>query len=147
MLELLIEPGIGAGPIRLGMPKEAVRRLLADLGHHLSAEDGSLDYFCDNALQLEYENGRVRFIGISEHPEITCIYGRQDVFDIDAESLFGLLAANEPEAPDASPGESCFFAAQGQKLWEADEQYDRRGGFKRTVYAQVGVQHHRGIKD
>ena len=140
MLELPITPGIGAGPIRLGTQKEDARCLLVDLGYPLSAEHGSLDYFCENALQLEYEDGRVRFIGISEHPEITCVYGQQDVFDIDAESLFNLFAANEQQTPDASPGETHFFPTQGLNLWEADEQYDRRGGFKRKVYAQVGVE-------
>ena len=140
MLELPIKPGTGAGPIRLGTQKEDARRLLTELGYPLTAEHGSLDYFCENALQLEYEDGRVRFIGISEHTEITCVYAKQDVFDIDAVSLFCLFAANEQQTPDASPGETCFFPTQGLNLWEADEQYDRRGGFKRKVYAQVGVE-------
>jgi hypothetical protein len=101
---------------------------------------GDIDYFCENALQLEYENGVVRFIGISEHPEITCLYGIQDVFDIEAKSLFRLFALNEEAALDASPGETCFFPSQGLNVWEADEQYDRRGGYKRKVYAQVGME-------
>ena len=146
MLELPIKPGLGAGPIRLGIDRDDARRLLADLGYPLSAEHGSLDYFCENALQLEYEEGRVRFIGISEHPDIACAYGGQDVFDTDAVSLFNLFAANERPAPDASPGDTHFFPAQGLNLWEADEQYDRRGGFKRKVYAQVGIEQPGGRK-
>ena len=125
MLELPITPGVGAGPIRLGTPKEDARRLLADLGYSLCAEDESLDYFCENALQLEYDDECVRFIGISEHPEIACVYGEQDVFDIDAESLFQLFAANELQEPGVSPGDTHFFPTQGLNLWEADEQYDR----------------------
>ena len=140
MLELPITPGVGAGPIHLGTPKEEARRLLADLGYPLCAEQGRLDYFCENSLQLEYENGCVRFIGISEHQEIACVYGDQDVFDIDAICLFNLFAANEEQAPNESPGETCFFPTQGLNLWEADEQYDHRGGFKRKVYAQVGIE-------
>ncbi len=140
MLELPIKPGFGAGPIELGASKSDARRLLADLGYPLSAEHGSLDYFCENALQLEYEDGQIRFIGISEHPEIACFYDQQDVFDLDAESLFSLLAANEQQTPDASPGETHFFPTQGLNLWDADEQYDRRGGFNRRVYAQIGVE-------
>jgi len=71
---------------------------------------------------LGYEGERIRFIGVSEHPEIECVYGEQDVFDIDAESLFILFAANERDSQDASPGETHFFPAQGLNLWEADEQ-------------------------
>ncbi len=140
MIDLSIKPGIGAGAIQLGMLREDVRRLLAEQGYPLSAEDGTLDYFCENALQLEYEDGRIRFIGISEHPEFTCLYRDQDVFDVEAESLFTLFAGNERRPPDATPGETCFFPDQGLNLWEADEQYDRRGGYKRRVYAQIGVE-------
>ncbi len=140
MLELPITPGVGAGPISLGATKQGARSLLDDLGYPLCAEHGNTDYFCENALQLEYDDGVIRFIGISEHPEISCLYGKQDVFDCDAVSLFNLFAVNEQEPPDASPGDTCFFPAQGLNLWEADEQYDRKGGYKRKVYAQVGVE-------
>lgn len=140
MLELPITPGVGAGPIYLGAWKEEARGLLADLGYPLCAENGSLDYFCENALQLEYENERIRFIGISDHPDIACFFGIHDVFDRDAISLFRLFALNEKAALDVAPGETCFFPSQGLNLWEADEQYDRKGGYKRKVYAQVGVE-------
>ncbi len=140
MLGLPITPGIGAGPIRLGTSREDARRLLTDLGYPLSAADGAIDYFCENALQLQYESERIQFIGISEHPEIICTYDDQDVFDVDAESLFRLFAWNENEVPNATPGDTCFFPRQGLNLWEADEQYDRRGGYSRKVYAQVGVE-------
>lgn len=140
MIDLSIKPGLGAGPIRLGALREDARKLLAEHGYPLSAEDGTLDYFCENAIQLEFEDDRIRFIGISEHPEITCFYGSQDVFDIGAESLFALFAENESARPDVPPGETYFFRDQGLNLWEADEQYDRRGGYRRKVYAQVGVE-------
>ncbi len=140
MLELPIAAGIGAGPIRLGTLRNDTRQLLEELGFPLDHERGALDFFCENALQIEYENGLIWFIGISEHPEISCTYGDQDVFDIDAESLFRLFASNEEEAPTVPPGETYFFPTQGLNLWEADKQYDRRGGFKRKVYAQVGVE-------
>ncbi len=140
MLELTIKPGIGAGPINLGASRSDARRLLKELGYSLSAEHGNSDYFCENALQLEYENCAIRFIGISEHPEITCVYGANDVFDMDANSLFKLFALNEEGALEAPPGETCFFPSQGLNVWEADEQYDRKGTHTRKVYAQVGVE-------
>ncbi|MEM7430561.1 MAG: hypothetical protein AAF351_01350 [Pseudomonadota bacterium] len=122
------------------MRKENARRLLDDLGYPLSAEHGNLDYFCENAIQLEYEDEQIRFIGVSQHTDILCCYGDQDVFDISAESLFRLFAAGETNLPNVPPGETAFFPAQGLNLWEADEQYDYQGGFKRRIYAQVGVE-------
>ena len=140
MLELTIKPGIGAGSIKLGTPKSVARNILSDMGYELSAEHGETDYFCENALQLAYEDDVIRFIGISEHPEINCVFGIQDVFDIDAKSLFKLFALNEEDTPEIPPGETCFFPSQGLNLWEADTQYDRKGGYTREVYAQIGLE-------
>ena len=140
MLDLLIRPGIGAGSIELGMAKDVVRRKLEDLGYPLSAEHGKLDYFCDNSLQIEYEDEKIRFIGISDHPEIKCTFYDVDVFDCEATVLFEKFAINECTSPDVPPGETCFFPHQGLYLWESDEQYDRKGNYKRRVYAQVGIE-------
>lgn len=140
MLLLRISPGIGAGPIELGVEKGIIRRRLEKLGYPLTAEHGELDYFCNNALQLEYKNGVVRFIGISEHPEIECTFDDIDVFDCEATALFRILSANESVPPSVSPGETCFFPSQGLNLWESDEQYDRKGGYRRKVYAQIGIE-------
>ena len=140
MLELTIKPGIGAGPIKLGTPRSVARNMLSDLGYELSSEHGNSDYFCENALQLEHEEDVIRFIGISEHPEINCVFGIHDVFDMDAKSLFKLFALNEEGALEVPPGDTCFFPSQGLNLWEADKQYDRKGGYTREVYAQIGLE-------
>ncbi|MEM8489065.1 MAG: hypothetical protein AAF564_26195, partial [Bacteroidota bacterium] len=69
-----------------------------------------------------------------------CTYLDLDVFDMNAKELFLVVARNEASVPTVLPGETCFFPNQGINLWEADEQYDRKGGFKRLVYGQVGVE-------
>lgn len=145
MIELDIKVGIGAGPLRLGTTRQQTRVLMNNLGYPLEAEEGALDYFCENAIQLEYKGDLVRFIGISDHKEIECTYHGQDMFDIDAKELFSLVAKNEPITPQESPGETYFFSHQGINLWEADEQYDRKGGYTRPVYAQVGIETPAGV--
>ena len=57
-----------------------------------------------------------------------------------AEDLFRLVGSGESAMPFEKPGETCFFREQGINLWEADEQYDRKGGFRRKVFSQVGVE-------
>lgn len=140
MIKLSINPGEGVGEIKLGMIREEARALMSKLRHPLCYENDSLDYFCKNAIQLEYENNKIRFIGISDEEEIECSYCGIDVFNIEATELFKFIASKEPKKPVENPGETCFFPAQGINLWEADEQYDRKGGYKRSVYAQVGIE-------
>jgi hypothetical protein len=109
MLVLPIHPAIGAGPIRLGMSKGEARRTLEAAGYPPSAERREVDYFCENAVQLEYEGGHLRFIGISDHQEIKCTFGIVDVFDCAAPELFRLFATGETRQLSAAPGEACFF--------------------------------------
>ena len=140
MIKLELKPGIGAGSIRLGSSRNDVRQQLTELGYPLGSEHGSIDYFCDNSLQLEYDGTILRFIGISDHQNIYCTYYGVDVFDTEAKELFKLFASREVAIPFERPGETCFFPHQGLNLWEADEQYDRKGSYKRALYAQVGVE-------
>lgn len=140
MIELELKPGTGAGSIKLGSRRSDVRQQLAELGYPLCYENGAIDYFCDNSLQLEYENKVLRFIGISDHQHINCTYYGVDVFDTEAKKLFQLFASREIAVPFERPGETCFFPHQGLNLWEADEQYDRKGSYKRPLYAQIGVE-------
>ena len=133
-------PGSGAGQIQLGMSRDSARSLLSKMGYPVVTTQGDSDYFCENALQLEYDSGFVRFIGISEHPRIACTFKDKDVFDLSAADLFAIVAEGEPAIPLVQPGGTCFFPRQGINLWEADEQYDRKGNYKRKVYAQVGVE-------
>ncbi len=139
-MQLVIESGVGVGPIKLGTSREEARETLAKAGYPLCASHNGLDYFCENSIQLEYENEMVRFIGISDHTEIECMYNEIDVFNLKATDLFQAVAKNEPVIPHEKPGETCFFPHQGINLWEADNQYDRRGGYSRPVYAQVGIE-------
>jgi 8-oxo-dGTP pyrophosphatase MutT (NUDIX family) len=140
MLVLDINAGVGAGKLQLGANRQAARALMEELGYPLTYEQGTLDYFCENAVQLEYEGDQIRFIGISDHPEVHCTYHAIDVFDLEASELFKAVSQHEPVTPLVKPGKTCFFPYQGINLWEADEQYDRKGGYKRRVYAQIGIE-------
>lgn len=140
MLTLEIKPGHGAGDLRLGQSRATVRRLMQALGYSPSYEADTVDYFCENALQVEYEDGCARFIGISDHPQIRCTYRKLDVFNVDADALGSAFARDEPTVPSVTPGDGVFFPGLGITLWEAHQDYDRKGGHVRPVYAQIGVE-------
>lgn len=138
MLNLPLEPGQGAGAVRLGTSRHEVRETLTHLGYPVSAIKGEIDFFCDNALQVEHDDGTASFIGIASHRDILCTYCGVDVFDLPAERLFRLIASDERVPPEFDPQEFCF-SDQIVTVWEADEQYDYKGGHARRVYGQVGI--------
>ena len=117
---------------------------MLSLGYPLTTENGALDYFCENAVQIEYKENKIRFIVVSEYPDIFCTLDGFDVFDIEATALFRYIAKNEKETPTKTPGETCFFPSQGFNLWEADKQYDSKGSYWRLIYAQVGIERPEG---
>ena len=134
-MEFLIKPNDGIGAIKLGMSREQVKKLLAD---HFSSTDNTIDFYFDNSLQIEFENGLVDFIGISQNDAYKVSYENTDVFDIDGAILFNSIASNEAENHTLNESEY-IFPDQVVTLWDLDTQYDYLGNHKRNIWAQVGI--------
>ncbi len=62
-----------------------------------------------------------------------------DVFSLEASELFSLVTAADGSGPHEFTASEYLFPGQIITLWDADEQYDRRGGETRPVWAQVGI--------
>lgn len=137
MIEMQIQPHVGIGQIKLGTSRESIREQMTVVGYPLYSTEYSLDYFCQNAIQVEYVDDTASFIGVSSHGEIHCTFNGIDVFDTDAVELFGIIAAADG-SPDLQydPYEFCFPALV-VTLWEADEQYHPKA--EKTIYGQIGV--------
>jgi hypothetical protein len=137
-----IIPHVGIGPVRLGMSLAEVDAALAPLPGALpvykKSEHGRC--FFRASLQIEFGNsGTVQFIGVSNDPDLLCVFEGRDVFDLSAPDLFALIASRErTQTHHYSPLEY-LFPDQIVTLYEADEQYDRKGGGTRPVFAEVGV--------
>jgi hypothetical protein len=125
--------------VRFGMARNDVRAALEAIGLPLRHARDRLDYFDrSNALQVEYIDGTVSFIGVSQGDGFSCsVYG-VDPFDMEASDLFRLLAEHAGEAPQFDADEHCFRSTI-VTLWDADEQYDHKGSGRRVVWAQLGV--------
>jgi hypothetical protein len=137
MIELPIHPHDGIGPIKLGAPRCSVRDAMANAGHPLSAERDDLDYFCGNAVQVEYDADTASFIGVSPHPHIHCTFRDLDVFDTPADEFFALANRFEGEPVPPCNSHDCCFPTQGLTVWETDKQYHPTGA--KRVYAQIGL--------
>ena len=137
MIEMAIQPHEGIGPIKLGATRFAVRTTMAESGYPLCGDRDELDYFCESAIQVEYDTGTASFIGVSSHLYIQCTFRGTDVFDTPAEDLFRLVSRFEGEPTHVfNPLEYCF-PCQIVSLWEADEQYHLSEPM--PVYGQVGI--------
>lgn len=135
-MEFEIEPHIGFGPVKLGMNRTEVDSVLGSEFH--SGSHKNSDYYFKNSLQIEFENEEVNFIGISHSSSYTALYKGINIFDIEAEKLFELIASNEEDKHTYDSYEY-LFPIQVITLWDADEQYDRIGSETRVIWAQVGI--------
>lgn len=133
-------PHVGLGPLHLGMTVAEADAAIGTLpGAGTRSSRGSLHYFFDAALQFELgKSGRIQFIGLADHPQILCRYRGQDVFDIPAPDLFALIASQEKQTHKYRSAEY-VFPDQIVTLYEADEQYDRKGNESRPIWGQVGL--------
>lgn len=105
----------------------------------LSGERGSMDYFFENSIQVEFESdGTVSFIGIACHERIELIYKGEDLFNLSAKDVFELIADSEKENHQYTENEY-IFPDQIITLWEADSQYDRKGNEQRIAWAEIGI--------
>ena len=131
-----IKPHIGIGNVELNMSRSDVKKAIGE--EHFSGSKEEMDYYYNNSLQIEFENDKADFIGISLHPSYNVIYKNINVFDTEAKELFNLIASNEEQTHEFSSSEY-LFPNQVVTLWDADEQYDRIGSETRLIWAQIGI--------
>jgi hypothetical protein len=135
-----IEPHAGIGPVRLGTYRSAVHETLSSIGFPLENTHGTIDYFCEAAIQVEFDDQqRAHFTGFSCHRAYSVFYSGVNVFDTPAQDLFALIAERDGSGAHTFRDTDYYFPNQIMTLWDADSQYDRLGGEQRVVWAQVGL--------
>jgi hypothetical protein len=136
-----LTPRRGMGPVLLGMSRDDVRAAMSSAGFPCLTPESTgkaLDYFCANALQVEYDsNGAASFIGAACSESFLVTYFGLDVFDATAHTVFAAIAQRET-APHAFTPLRYTFREQIVTLYEANKQYDHRGDRKRVVWGQIG---------
>jgi hypothetical protein len=137
-----IMPHVGIGPVALGATPEAVEAAVGTLERALPRFDKGRTTRCyfETALQVSFGiSGLVEFIGVSDSMSLLCLYEGRDVFDLPGTALFALIASREQGGGHTYDPSEYLFPDQILTLYEAAEQYDRRGGGSRPVFGQVGV--------
>jgi hypothetical protein len=137
-----IVPHAGIGPIRLGISPAEADAVLGPLQGALPMLKKSQHVRCYFQASFEIEfggNGTARFIGISHHPSLLCLYHGHDVFDLAAPELFAQVASRELSNSHKYSASEYLFPDQIVTLYGADPQYDFKGNESRPVYGQVGI--------
>jgi hypothetical protein len=139
LIHLELKPRTGFGPIKLGASREEVRAAMASLGFPLEGSQETIDRFCDNSIQAEFEDGRLSFIGVFYSDAFVAQYRGVDVFDVSALELFRMAAAADNSGHHEFDPLEYLFPEQILTLWRAEPQYDYRRKGERQVWGQVGL--------
>ena len=125
--------------MKLGAKRDDIRAALAGIGCPLRTARDSMDYFEGGSIQVEYEDdGTASFIGVSSHRDVALLLEGVDLFDKEAEEVFALLAGRDGSGYHEFSRFEYIFPEQIVTLYEADPQYDHRGGEARSVWGQIG---------
>ena len=138
--KLDLVPHSGIGPIKLGESRTAIASVFSENGIKKSATQNNSDYYIENSVQIEFDkNGFSWFIGVSQHSSYDVFYHDADVFDVTAKTLFNLVSSKDNSGSHEFCEYEYTFPNQILTLWDADEQYDRKGSEQRVIWAQVGL--------
>ena len=133
---LSIEPGIGIGPIKFGMSREEAQSVIGIKNH--SGSGKNTEKYFSYSVDVEFTDNKVSFIGVSQDKNYSLLYKGFDPFDMEAAELFELVSQHE-SGEHVFDDSQYIFPDQIITLWDADEQYDRKGGEERKVWAQIGL--------
>ena len=139
VFRLHLVAGAGCLPIRLGATRLATRQQMSDMGLDLGTSRGSIDYYFNNVIQVEFDTKESAiFIGVAASRNVELLYSGKNLIDLPARVVFDLIAANERDQVPAYTTSSVLFPGQIITLWEADPQYDSRYG-KIAQWGQIGI--------
>jgi hypothetical protein len=122
MENILIEPGVGVGTIKLGMSREEVDLCIQAYTNAHQKLYYDNEYF-HYAFKIEYDqNERASFIEVASHvkEEFNCLVNGIDVFNTKAEELVKAFDKISPyERDHADLGWTYFYPKLGITLWRS----------------------------
>ncbi|MEL7368411.1 MAG: hypothetical protein AAFN74_05835 [Myxococcota bacterium] len=147
-MEYVIEPLEGAGPLKLGMSRDAVQEVLTDAPQDDAGEDDddeSRDSFYDGALRVTYDaEDRVAAIELSAGGEIRALYRDLDLFEVTSTKAVAALEKDGPHDPEAPEMPYTFvFPALELSLERSDDADD--SAFERLTLGGEGFYSQREV--
>ena len=131
-----VEPLIGVGQVKLGMPRERVRELLGG-DPHTSGSRRQVDNYHDGGFQVFYdEAGNVEFIELARDADLVAMISGIDVFGTPAHEVLDAItqfSAYNPDDPEV--GYSYVFHDIELSLWRPNipEEAEGEGRYFSTI--------------
>ncbi len=141
-MRYIIEPGLGVGPVRLGMTPDEVLGAMDQKPDSFSKSDDSrheTDAFHQSCFQVFYDGDvpEVVYIELSSGVDFDAFYAGTDVFKTPANDLVSLISQTTPlDENDPELGYSFTFPNLELSLWRPvmpDSEDDPEGRFFSTV--------------
>ncbi|MEJ3718407.1 hypothetical protein WGM54_10355 [Paenibacillus polymyxa] len=122
MDNLIIEPKIGIGMIKLGMSKSEVEHCIRSYSNQYDKLDKDPNYF-HYVFTIEYDSlGKVNFIEVASHAkeQFNCLFKEIDIFNTKADELVKLIDKISPyERNHPEIGWTYSFPELGLSLWRS----------------------------
>ncbi|MEM7674879.1 MAG: hypothetical protein AAF449_02625 [Myxococcota bacterium] len=147
-MEYVIEPLEGAGPLKLGMSRDAVQDALVEAPQDDAGEDDedeSRDSFYDGALRVTYDaEDRVAAIELAAGGEIRALYRDLDLFEVTSTKAVAALEKDGAHDPDGPEMPYTFvFPALELSLERSDDADD--SAFERIILGGEGYYSQREV--
>jgi hypothetical protein len=127
MLSYEVIPGVGVGPVRLGMTRAQVRAGMSQEPERFRKSPGDsyhVDAFHQAAFQVFYagDEPRVEYIELSRGQEFNTVYRGVEVFSMSAQDLVAMVS-RDARVDDSDPElDSYIFPDLELSLWRPDEE-------------------------
>ena len=133
MVDCVIQPLIGVGPIKLGMPRDEVRRVMEQPPTSLPKRDA----FYGSSFQVFYagDQSTVEYIELSRESQVRALYRDLDVFATLADKVIAFISCDSAYDPSRrESGYSYIFPDLQLSVWRPVlPQDDQRGRFFSTI--------------
>lgn len=132
---LEIRPNDGIGPIKLGMDRDTVRKIMGSSRR----SETDMDHF--DALKVCYgPDQKVEFVEASTGSDTVFLFEGMDVFDTPEDTLVRHVKRFDTPDPQLSKkGAEYLFPKLILSLWSPEGQYDHRRNEDRPIFGTVGI--------
>ena len=140
-----IRPHEGVGPLRLGMTREEVAKVMSRDPKALPCQtEGDTEAYYDSGLSIQYDpGGNVEFIEVSGNSWMDPDYEGVDLFRTPAEEVVEHICQFDAPDPDVgSENTDYLFPKLILTLWRPHPEYGQEWEGGPTFFATVGIGAH-----
>jgi hypothetical protein len=111
-----VKPGQGIGPLNLNMNRNEIKAILGKG----SSSDGNSEFYINNAIQIDYEGGKAKFIEVSDNKKVIPVYKNIALLQTKADKIIELFN-RDWSFNKKDPELGCSYQYPGVVFWREDD--------------------------